>query len=310
MKDWKGAAIYLLTSPERLLRALAAALGGVVFVLADLLVPRALQRTTIYYLLFGGGMRYAVEGLAGMRPKDLGTDTLPSLPERYQRRKLAGTAIEAAGLLTVGFSPLWVFAIAGDAVAGSKVFLQRLERHLKQQGAIREDADVNDLTDLLGALQDTARAMTNVLDTPPLSRSELEQISTRLRRSYAEVFAGTRNLAGRLDGLWERMQGLTGAGNISIGRLETQMAGGVLARVKQGRAALTAVSATSNELIGEEILEGYRHTLDEAAKGGWRRYLTSAYRPFWEAAGYQFSLGAFTLIGDWLTAEQSEGDGP
>jgi hypothetical protein len=305
VKSISRAFLYLLTTPERLLRALAAGIGGVVFVLAEVLIPRAIQHTTIYYLLLGGGMRYAVERLAGMQAGELGTDDLPPLPGQYQRRKLVGTAIEAAGLLTVGFSPLWVFAIAADAAAGSKVFLHRLEHHLKQQGAIRQDVEVDDLTDLLDALQDAARAMTSVLDTPPLSRKDLALISERLRSSYREVFSETRNLTGRLERIWERMKGLDEARSVDIGRLDTMMASDVAKRLRRGRAAVGAVGMTGRELFGEEILEGYRQTLEQASRWGWSQYFISAYRPFWDAAKAQFSFEAYTSIGEWLSAGRS-----
>jgi hypothetical protein len=300
MKRWKPSLLYLLTLPERLLRAMAAALGGVVFVLADLIVPRFIQRTTIYYLLLGGGMRYAVERLAGIPGEQIGTDALPALPEQYQRRKLVGTAIEAAGLLTFGFSPLWVFAIAGDAAAGSKVFLHRLESHLKEQGAIREDAEIDDLTDLLDALQAAARAMTTVLDTPPLSRKELEQISRRLRHSYSEVFSETRDLAERLDGIWQRMKKLDESRDVDIERLDILMASRVAARLERSRAMVGAMRMTGSELFGEEILEGYRQTLEQAAEWGWGRYLLSAYLPFWQAAHGQFAVDSQTWTGNLL----------
>jgi hypothetical protein len=306
MKGWRKAGQYLMTVPERLLRALAAVLGGVIFIVADLIVPRAIQHTTIFYLLLGGGMRYAVERLAGMPRDELGTDTLPDLPERYQRRKLVGTAIEAAGLLTVGFSPLWVFAIAGDAAAGSKVFLHRLEQHLKEQGAIREEAKVDDLADLLDALQEAASTMTTMLDTPPVSRADLEEISARLRRTYGEVFSETRNLADRLDSLWERMKKLDTTRGVDIERLDTLMASDMAARLKRGQAAVGALKMTSSELFGEEILEGYRQTLDQAAEFGWRRYLLSAYWPFWQAAMNQFKGSAYTWTGSILSHETKD----
>lgn len=300
MIRWKNAVLHLITTPERLLRAFAAVLGGLIFVIADLLVPRAVQRTTMYYLLLGGGMRYAVERLAGMSREEIGTAALRDLPERYQQRKFVGTAIEAAGLLTVGFSPLWVFALAGDAAAGSKVFLQRLERHLKEQGAIRAEAEVEDLTDLLDAIQEAAQVMTTILDTPPVSRRDLEQISARLRRSYGEVFSGTRNLAERLERLWQRMEKLDQSQQVDIERLEMLMASRVAVRFERGRAAVGAVRMTGSELFGEQILEGYRETLEQAAEWGWGPYLIGAYQPFWEAARYQFSDQAYTLTGEWL----------
>ena len=102
--------VYILSLPERLLRALASVVGGTALVLLETLVPTGFKGMTIYRILIGDGLRFLVERIAGI--PSLG---LPVLPADYQRRKFIGSAIEGLGLITVQFSPLWVFAIAADA---------------------------------------------------------------------------------------------------------------------------------------------------------------------------------------------------
>ena len=113
--------VYILSLPERLLRALASVVGGTALVLLETLVPTGFKGMTIYRILIGDGLRFLVERIAGI--PSLG---LPVLPADYQRRKFIGSAIEGLGLIAVQFSPLWVFAIAADAASGSQIFLRRL----------------------------------------------------------------------------------------------------------------------------------------------------------------------------------------
>jgi hypothetical protein len=280
---------YIISLPERLGRAIAGVLGGGLLVLADVLIPEVLQKTTLYYILLGGSVRYAVERVAGMHPMDVGTEHLPPLPAQYYRRKLAGTAIEGLGLLTVQFSPLWVFAIAGDAAAGSKVFLHRLEAHLKSEDVIPADATITDLTDLLDALQEASRMTARILDTPPLSRKDLEELSSALKSSYSELFAGSRDLVPRFERLWMRMRRLSDQEGLPVDRVGALMAQGTISWLKKSRKALTAVSTTGTQLFGEQVLQGYQRTLEEVSRAGVRSYLLQQYGPFLNAAQRQFS---------------------
>lgn len=49
--------------------------------------------------------RFVIEQLAGIERERL--EDTAELAKDYVQRKMAGTALEAAGLLTIGFSPLW-----------------------------------------------------------------------------------------------------------------------------------------------------------------------------------------------------------
>jgi hypothetical protein len=51
---------------------------------------------------------------------DFQTDT--ELQEHFLNRKLLGTFLEAAGLLSMHLFPVWVFAIASDAAKEVKFF--------------------------------------------------------------------------------------------------------------------------------------------------------------------------------------------
>lgn len=280
--------LFFLSIPERMLRALVGVVGGALLQLLDVLIPAALKSMTIYRVLIGDGLRFAVERVAGIPPAMVNEGMTP-LPRDYQARKLAGTAIESLGLLVVQFSPLWVFAIAGDAAAGSKVFLHRLEGHLKHEGVIAQEVEVDELTDLLDALQRASRTTATTIDTPPLSRAEIKALVKELRESYHQVFMGSANLAPRLDQMWSRMQLASREGGVSLLQVASYMSANSQRWFARGRGTMRALGLTGKELVGEQILQGYQRTLDELASGGLPTFLRVRLSPFLLAARMQFN---------------------
>ena len=138
--------MYTLSLPERTIRSLAALAGGTTTLLTEILFPEFLRNTTIYNVSFGMMQRFIVERVAGIESET--NENQINLDDDYVQRKMAGTALEAAGLLAMRFSPLWVFAIAGDVAGGSKVFLKRLVKHLKENNIIAQEAEASELVDV------------------------------------------------------------------------------------------------------------------------------------------------------------------
>src|SRR5512146_2323867 len=134
---------YLLSLPERTIRSLAAVAGGTTSILTETLFPDALRGTTLYKIFLGDSQRFMIEKIALVHREagEAGAAAVAdAAPEDFVQRKIAGTALEAAGLLAMHFSPLWVFAIAGDAAAGSNEFIQRLVVQLKRNNVLQPDA--------------------------------------------------------------------------------------------------------------------------------------------------------------------------
>tara|TARA_B110000259_G_scaffold160460_1_gene184012 strand:+ start:42 stop:494 length:453 start_codon:yes stop_codon:yes gene_type:complete len=113
--------------PERMARALGSLIGGSTLLLTKTLIPTAVKNSNSYRFTFGMFQAFLIKNVAQL--DGFKTDT--ELQEHFLNRKLLGTSLEAAGLLTMHLSPVWVFAIASDAAKGGQVFLNRLIHHLK-----------------------------------------------------------------------------------------------------------------------------------------------------------------------------------
>ena len=115
---------YVISLPERALRASAVLLGGMVYETTQALLPGWLRATRLYQAIVAGLLRVLIEFVGG------GTDLLPQddIPaQQFAVRKAAGTGIELVGLLTIGWSPLWLFAVAADLTGEARSYLKALE---------------------------------------------------------------------------------------------------------------------------------------------------------------------------------------
>lgn len=290
---------YLLSLPERTLRSLAAVTGGTTSLLTETLFPEVLRGTTLYKVFLGDTQRFLVEKVAqvqreageGRADADAGDSQ-----EDYMQRKIAGTALEAAGLLAMHLSPLWVFAIAADAAAGSNEFLQRLVVQLKRNNVLPPDAEIAGLHDLLAAIQETSRRSAAAVDAPPLSPEEISKLAGEMTENYGRMFASVTNLLPRFETLWKRMESLASQENVSLERLGGILTMDVAEWSRKGFGAVLAVGQTGADLFGERVLASYERTLDAVAREGVAGYLSRQMRPFLQAAMDAFSPARKTWI--------------
>lgn len=283
-----------LSLSERTIRSLAAIIGGASTLLTETLFPEAVRGTTIYNVTIGMMQQYIVERVAGMESE--AAEDHVELSEDYIQRKMAGTLLEIAGLFTIGFSPLWVFAIAGDLAAGSKVYLHRLVERLKKDGIVAEKTEATELADVLEAIQDASSKSAMAIDTPPLSREELAKLADEVKISYGQAFGHTTNLRPQLDAVWERMEQLARRENISIERLSGIMTVNAASWSKSRVDTALVAGQVGAELFDEKILDSYRKTLAEALERGVDEYVHDHMRPFLESASSHFDPSRTTWI--------------
>ena len=197
---------YALSLPERVVRSLAAALGGTVHETAALALPRLVRRSRLYEATAKNLLRIAIE-LVG----DVETTVDPGAPfeddtGRLAVRKTAGNAVELGSIAAFGFSPLWLLAAAADVTRGSRVYLDALVRELQREGVLAEGAELASVDELLAALEGTSGAAARLVDIPPLELETLRGSLAEFRREpddlprpdeLAAVYAGLRATAAR-----------------------------------------------------------------------------------------------------------------
>jgi hypothetical protein len=197
---------YLASLPERLLRASAAVLGGVVHETASLALPRLVRRSRLYEATAKNLLRIVVELVGGVATIVDTGEQFEADTGRLAVRKTAGNAVELGSIAAFGFSPLWLLAAAADVTRGSRVYLDSFVRELKREGVLAMETQVSTVDDVLAALEGTSGAAARLIDIPPLELEALRTSLAEFRREpdglpdpeeLAAAYAGLRATAAR-----------------------------------------------------------------------------------------------------------------
>jgi aconitate hydratase len=184
----RRASQYLVSAPERILRAVAAALGGTIHETAELVLPRLVRKSRFYEATAKNLLRITVELVGGVeREAEEVTGEVEPSPRKLAVRKAGGNVVELGSILAFGFSPLWLLAAAADITRGTRVYLDALVSELKAAGVLAKEAEFASVDDLLGALEGASGTTARLIDIPPL---ELEG----LKRSLADLRADAKAL--------------------------------------------------------------------------------------------------------------------
>lgn len=267
------------SATERTVRAASAVTVGVTTFLSKTVLPETARQTQIYKYTLGMFQRFVMEKVAQMEVET--TDSTYPITDDYIPRKTVGTAVEMAGIFTVGFSPLWIFAILSDGAAGGRVYFDRLVDQLKADGLVAEDQTFERLDELFAAVQGATDSSAKAIDLPPLSTRDFSSFATDIRTTYGGLIEQSGTLMPQLDSLWAGMQRLAQRENLSLGRLADYMTMDALGR---GAGMAWAAGKTGLELFDETILESYRQTLAEMNEQGIDGYFSQHMAPFWEKA--------------------------
>lgn len=196
----------VLSLPERLLRSLAATLGGAVHETASLVLPRFVRRSRLYEATARNLLRVTIELVGGVEAVSPSAGEYEPDPGRLAVRKGAGNVVELGSIAAFGFSPLWILAAAADVAHGSRVYLDAFVGALKAAGVLAEDAELDTVDDLLAALEGTSGTSARLVDIPPLELSALRESLDDIRRDASELpspaelaraFEGLRRTAAR-----------------------------------------------------------------------------------------------------------------
>ncbi len=263
---------YLASLPERLVRAGAALLGGLLRELAELTLPPSVRRSKLYQATVERLLRITVELVGDVR----GVYTAEKMPvEELAMRKAAGNVFELASVLAVGWSPLWLLAAVSDLTGGAKVYLQTLQAELKRVGALPPATDVSSFDDLLTALEGTSGVLADTVDVPPLN--------------VADLRATWQSLAGRVAELPD------------AGRLSAVFADLQAAAQREGRSllevsAIVGLGAVRAGLqMGDTYLfQYYREAFHTIAQEGLAAYTRRVSQPYLQRAGGHFDPQAPT----------------
>ena len=181
---------YVVSLPERLLRATAAGGGGLLLEAADHILPTVARGSKFYQCTIARPFRITVEFVGGVEGRF--PEEMPA-PELV-KRKVAGNVVEMGCVFTVGFSPLWFLAAASDATNGTRAYLHAFVGELKHVGVMPESTDVSTVNDLLTVLDGASSQAADAIDIPPAAIADMRD-GVALLREHAELIPGPQRLA-------------------------------------------------------------------------------------------------------------------
>ena len=175
---------FVVSLPERVLRAFAVAAGGTVQETAELVLPRLVRRSRLYEATAKNLLRITVELVGDVRrpAAEVAAEHEPS-PGRLAVRKGAGNAVELGSIFAFGFSPLWLLAAAADVTRGTRIYLDALVGELEAAGVIAPGVNVTSVDELLAALEGASGTTARLIDIPPLEVEALRQSLADLREN-------------------------------------------------------------------------------------------------------------------------------
>jgi hypothetical protein len=273
---FRPTASFLLSVPERVVRALAAVLGGTLHETFELALPRLVRKSRLYEATAKNLLRVTIELVGGVPPRAPVEGEHEPDPGRLAVRKGAGNVVELGSIAAFGFSPLWVLAAAADVTHGSRVYLDAFVGELVRAGVLPQGSKPGSVDELLAGLQGVSGTTARLVDIPPLEVEALRRSLGEIRRDAASLPAPDE-LARVFDGLREA--------------------------ARRERASLLEVSVgiglaffNSARYVGRQhVMDPYRKDLRPVASEGFGAYARRVSRPYGEAVARHFDAERPTL---------------
>jgi hypothetical protein len=276
---------YILSLPERLVRALSAAVGGLIHQLSLILLPGWVRGSRLYQATVERLLRIVVELLGGV-PGAFPAEAM-SIRE-LAARKAAGNAVELVSFVAVGWSPVWLLAAAADVMGGTQVYLRALVADLQREGALPLDAEVGSVEELLNALEGTLGQAADTVDMPPLNVDDM-------RTSWAELRGKAASLpdSAALARIYEDLKAVAHQEGQSIYRTSSLLAQGAV--------------RTGIEMGNLHVFDYYRDALDAIAAEGLKPYIRRVSRPYRWAVASHLDSGNQTHTEQYLQSRRAKG---
>src|SRR6185436_18570081 len=163
---------YLLSVPERVLRAAVGLGAGMAREVGQLALPEGVRRSQLYQNLVDTTLRFLIEQVGGVEGL---SSTEGPVPDDFLARRTAGNVVEALGIVAFRASPVWVLAALADICGMGRHLIPEIADALKAQGLLEQDAQFTSVDEMLDGLERTSSRLAATINTPPLDVAALRQ---------------------------------------------------------------------------------------------------------------------------------------
>jgi hypothetical protein len=281
---------YLLSLPERLVRSALGLSAGVAREVGEVALPDGVRHSQLYRNLVDSTLRFLIEQVGGAEgvfgPEE-------QLADDFLKRRTAGNAIEALGVVAFRASPVWVLAALSDVCGVGRSLIPEIADALKEQGLLEKETQFTSVDQMLDGLERTSAKLAGTINTPPLDvpslRQEWQEIREEARRLKPERLPSRETLVS----LWSQLRTEATRQDGSIFETSSMLAVSTVRGLPGGARWLSAsakVGATrTGQIFAAALLEHYRTTLDEVRQVGYVAFTRRQLQPYVRAAIGQFS---------------------
>jgi hypothetical protein len=268
--------LYVLSLPERALRALVGWLGRGVLLLAALL-PRPVRESRFFRIAVQKQLRLLCEDVGGAVPSAARAES-SSIASRA-----VGGALDNALVLGLHVSPVWVLLALADAVDGARGIAKEITSELEREGILPPGSRATHLDELLAQVSRVSGAVAESIDAPPLSVDELKRTVLALRDEAQRIDVQSVVSARDLEVLWGAVRESAAHEHHSLLEASAGIALSSVARIGElgslvGRSAL-ATARAGGQVFWRELVTSYVESAHEMQRRGFFTTLHRGLKP-------------------------------
>ena len=306
---------YLLSFPERFVRAALGLSAGVTREVGEVALPEAVRGSQLYQNLVDATLRFLIEQVGGVNGVYSAEETLP---DNFLARRTAGNAVEVLGIVAFRASPVWVLAALADLCGMGRHMIPEIAEALKTQGLLDKDTTFSSLDQMLDGLEGTSSRLAATINTPPLDVTGLRQEWEALRKEARNLKPGSLPSRATISNVWAQLKTESARQDRSIFETSSMMAVTAARALPDGLRWLSASAGVgakqTGQIVAAALLDHYRQTLTEIQQVGYVAYARRQFHPYIRAAVEQFSPKRQTLTQRLLEAlrgrKQAKRTGP
>lgn len=255
----KRSSSYLLSLPERTVRAVTALAAGLLRESSEITLPPAFRRTRLYQSIVEQTLRFLIEKVGRVEGAYASGAELPG---DFLVRRGAGNGIDVLSLAVFHVSPVWVLAAMADASGAGNRVLGEIARTLEAEGYLSGASGVRTLSDLLDALERGSGQLAETINMPPLNRKALLEEWANLKKTVSRPDA--------VEADWEALKQTAAAQKKPLMAVSTAVA---LNTIRVGK-----------KMLADPLLDHYSQTLRDMNELGFAAYAERELKPYWKAA--------------------------
>ena len=287
---------YLLSVPERLVRAVLGLGAGAAREVGEVALPEGVRKSELYKNLVDTTLRFLIEDVGGAQGVYKAAEELPA---DFMARRTAGNAVEVLGIVAFRASPVWVLAALADLCGTGRQLIPEIADALKAEGLLQQQTQFTTVDELLDGLQRTSSRVAAAINTPPLDvaglRAEWDAIRAEARSLQPQGFPAVETI----NGLWADLKAESRRQRQSIFGTSSMMALSAARSVPDGLLWLSASARTgagrTGKILAGSLIDHYRQTLNDIRQVGYVTYAGRQLQPYARAAVRQFEPSRPTI---------------